>query len=54
MKQTHSEETVQTTDSRQDTGNHKNPGAPDAKAQTAPAPAPRMSRTASRKADRGP
>ena len=31
MKQTHTEETVQTSDGQQDTGNHKKPGGPDAK-----------------------
>jgi hypothetical protein len=31
MKQPHTEETVEHTDGQQDTGNHKKPGAPDAK-----------------------
>ncbi|HUD50763.1 hypothetical protein [Parvibaculum sp.] len=31
MKQPHTEETVKHTDGEQNTGNHKKPGAPDAK-----------------------
>jgi hypothetical protein len=31
MKQPHTEETVEHVDGEQDTGNHKKPGAPDAK-----------------------